>query len=125
MTSPPRRIVLVSRHGRAWLEACEKALKERGIQGVKTYSCWSADVARELHDGEAVVTDGRALCDFVSPERPGPVLSLSPKLPVVIFNAEELDEPHRSAAMAHNALMVDGDDIAEIARRVEGLLPPG
>ena len=52
------------------------------------------------------------------------VLGLAPKLPVVIFNAQRLDEQHHSAATAHNAVMVDGDDIEEIAHLVDVVLPP-
>ena len=117
------RVVLVSRRAGAWVASCEQALKDRGIDTVEAYSCWSAELARELHDGEAIVIDGEVLCDFVSPDRPGPVLGLSPKLAVVGFNARGLDEQHRSAAMTHNALMVDGDDIPEIAGHVDAVLP--
>ncbi len=124
MASPPARVVLVSRKDRPWIASCEKALGESGIDSVEAYNCWSADVARKLHGGEAVVIDGDVLCDFVSPERPGPVLVLAPKLPVVVFNARGLDEEHRAAAAAHSASFVEGEDCAEIARCVEGLLGP-
>jgi hypothetical protein len=107
-----------------WIGSCERALGERGIDSVEAHNCWSAQLAREPHEGEAFVIDGNVLCGFVSADRPGPVLAFGPKLPVVIFNAQGLDEQHRSAAMAHNALMMDGDDVAEIAHRVDGVLPP-
>lgn len=125
MTRPRTRVVLVSRSDGDWIRSCERALREGGIDSVEAHNCWASEVARELHDGDAVVIDGYLLCDFVSVDRPGPVLGIEPKLPVVIFNAEGLDEQRRAAAMARNALMLEGDDIAEIARRVEGVLPRG
>lgn len=123
MARPCIRVVLVSVKDRFWMESCERALRERGVESVKAYNCWSAELAQQLHEGEAIVMDSQVLCEFVSPERPGPVLGGAPKLPVVIFNAQEMDEEQRSAAMAHNALMLDGDDIGEITCSVERLLP--
>ena len=123
MATPRRRIVLVSRNDRAWINACEQALTDKGIDSVEAYSCWSAEFMQEREDPAAFVVDGHVLCEFVSAERPGPVLQFAPKLPVVIFNAEVLDEPQRAAAMAHNALMMEGDDVAEIARGVDTALP--
>lgn len=124
MATPRARVVLTSRQDRAWINSCEKVLADSGFDSVEAYSCWSAEVARELHGGEVFVIDGHILCEFISPERPGPVLALSPKVPVVIFNAQALDEQHRSAAMSHNALILDGEDFAEIARAVVSALPP-
>lgn len=123
MGSAEARVVLVSSN-RDWLTSCETALREKGVDSIEAHNCWSADVARELHGGEAVVIDGHSLCDFVSVDRPGPVLVFSPEVPVVVFNAESLDEQHRAAATAHKASMVDGEDIVEIARCVEGVLAP-
>jgi hypothetical protein len=125
MTRPRARVVLVSSSDGEWIRSCERALGEVGIDSVEAHNCWASEVARELHDGDAVVIDGHLFCDFVSVARPGPVLDIGPKLPVIVFNAEGLDEQHRAAAAAHNALMLEGDDIAEIDRRVEGVLPPG
>ncbi len=124
MASPPARVVLVSRKERPWIASCEKALTERGIDSVEAHNCWSADIARKLSGGEAVVIDGEVMCDFVSAERPGPVLVFGPELPVVIFNAQSLDEQQRSAALAHEASMVDGDDPEEVARHAQGALTP-
>ncbi|MDJ0851039.1 MAG: hypothetical protein QNK04_21925 [Myxococcota bacterium] len=123
MARPHTSVILVSRNDRAWMRACEDALKELGIDAVETYNCWSADFAMDRIGGDAVVIDGRLLCDFVSADRPGPVLSLSPKLPVVVFNGEDLDEQHREAALAHNAVILAGDDGSEIALRVDAVLP--
>jgi hypothetical protein len=124
MTRPRTAVVLVSRTDPSWSDSCKTAMSVRGIDIVAAHNCWSAEVAQELHRGDAIVIDGNLLCDFVSAERPGPVLASSPKLPVLIFNAQGLDEQNRSAAMAQKALMVEGDDIAEIVRCLEGVLPP-
>ncbi len=123
MSRPGRHVVLVTRSEPAWLRSCEEALRTHGIDTVEAHNCWSAELALDRSDGEAVVIAADVLCDFVSVDRPGPLLGLSPKLPVVIFHAEGLDEQHRSAAAAHNALLVEGDDIAEITRCVDGVLP--
>ncbi len=123
METALRHIVLVSRRDRAWIRSCENALLERGIDAVEAHNCWSAELALERKAGEAVVIEAAALCEFVSAERPGPLLGLSPKQPVVIFDAEELDEQHRSAATANNAVMLEGDDVTEIARCADAVLP--
>ncbi len=123
MSRPGRHVVLVTRSEPGWLRSCEEALRARGIDTVEAYSCWSAELALERMAGDAVVIAADVLCDFVSVDRPGPLLGLSPKLPVVVFHAEGLDEQHRSAATAHNALLVEGDDIAEITRCVDSVLP--
>ncbi len=119
---PASRVVLVSRRDGKWISSCETALKNHGIDAVEAYNCWSAEVAHKLHGGRAIVIDGNLLCDFVSVERPGPILGLRRELPVVIFNAEDLDEQHRSAATAHRARMLDGDDVQQIARSVSAAL---
>jgi hypothetical protein len=125
MTRRRRRVVLVLRQDGEWIAACESLLRRMGIDSVEVHNCWASEIARELHDGDAVVIDGHLLCEFVSADRPGPVLSIGPKVPVLIFNAEALDEQRRAAAMAHNALMLEGDDFSEIAHRVEAVLPLG
>lgn len=125
MARSEARIVLATRSGdRSWFSRCENALRARGIEIINAYDCWSAELAQALHGGEAFVLDARVLCGSLSADRPGPVLVTSPKPPVVVFNAQELDEQHRRAAMKYNALMVDADDVAEIARCVDGVLSP-
>ncbi len=124
MTRCHARIVLAARSDGAWIRGCEEALGARGIETVNTYSCWSAEFSQAMHGGEAFVMDAHLLCGFVSADRPGPVLRSSPELPVVVFNADELDERRRRAAMAHDALLVDGDDPAQIACCLDGVLSP-
>ena len=123
MMTAERRIVLVAR-SEPWLRACRKALGEKGIEAVEAYNCASAESAHAQHGGGAFVIDGELLCEFVSVDRPGPVLVLGPELPVVVFHADQLDAQHREAAQAHGAAMVGGDGVREIVQRVDGLLPP-
>ena len=123
MAASSTRVVLVSRGDRAWVGSFERAVGDRGIDTVEAHNCWSAAFVNELHDGEAVVMDANIVCGFVSADRPGPVLTLAKRLPVVIFNAEALDEQQRSAAIAHGAAMLDGDELEEIARCLENELP--
>ena len=124
MSTPPTCVVLVSRNDGGRLGSLERTLLESGIGSVKAHNCWSAEVARELNEANAIVFDGTLLCDFVSADKPGPILGTGPELPIVIFNAQALDEPRRAAAAASTALTVNGDDVAEIALRVAGALPP-
>ena len=70
MAEPRSRVVVVSRKDRLWIDACEKALRERGIESIEAYNCWSAEVAGKLHGAEALVVDlwfslqaGSRLCD--------------------------------------------------------------
>ncbi len=123
MATTGRHVVLVSRRDRDWIGSCESELLARGIDTVEAHNCWSAELALDRKAGEAVVIEAAALCDFVSVERPGPLLHLSPKQPVVIFEAQELDEQHRSAALANNAVLLEGDDVTEIARCADAVLP--
>ena len=125
MAGQRSRVILISREDAIWVHACETAFGELGLKSVEAYNCWSAETAHKLSGGQAIVIDGHILCGFVSAERPGPVLALSPKVPVVIFNAQELNEDQRVAAMAHNAAVIEGQDIAEISRCVERVLPQG
>ena len=124
MPDSARNVVLVSDDPQ-WVHACQAALHERGLEGVETYNCWSAEVAMKLHHGGAVVIDANIVCDTVSPERPGPVLFLSPRIPVVVFNAADLSEEHRAASVAHKAILLEGNDAADIARLLASRLPGG
>ncbi len=119
------RVLLVSQHDGVWREACERALRERGVDTVQAHNCWSAEVAQELHGAEALLVDGRIVCDFVSPVRPGPILAPDAKLPVLIFNAQAMEDPHRSAAFAREASLLDGDEVAVIAERLGRVLDGG
>ncbi len=116
-------MVLVSRADPSWTERCSRALRERGIASVAAHNCWSAEAAQQAHEAGGLVMDGHILCDFVDVDHPGPILSFASKNPVVVYNAQELDDEQRSASIAHNARLLEGEAIDEIASLMDRALP--
>jgi hypothetical protein len=79
-------------------------------------------VALEKTPAELVVIDGAAMCREVSAERPHALLYHSPRLPMLIVNAQKLDRQQRHAAEVHEAHLLEGCDVQEIVPVIQRML---
>lgn len=115
-------VLLIGRFGNDWVESCERELQELGTGTVQAHNCWSGEVAMRKTPAEVVIIDAAAMCSDVSAERPHALLYGSPRLPVLIVNAQDLDPQQRHAAEVHKAHLLEGCDVREIVSVVQRLL---